>query len=74
MNKVLLTVGRILLALYFLIPGIMKFVSWDMHIGLMEKHSMPFVPVLLAAAGVFQIVAAILLIANRYTKLFRETV
>ncbi len=67
MNKVLLTVGRILLALYFLIPGIMKFVSWDMHIGLMEKHNMPFVPVLLAAAGVFQIVAAILLIANRYT-------
>ncbi|MDX2319903.1 MAG: DoxX family protein [Moritella sp.] len=67
MNKVLLTVGRVMLALYFLIPGIMKFVSWDMHIGLMEKHHMPFVPVLLAAAGVFQIVAAILLIANRYT-------
>ncbi|NQZ51428.1 MAG: DoxX family protein [Moritella sp.] len=67
MNKLLLTVGRIMLALYFLIPGIMKFVSWDMHIGLMEKHNMPFVPVLLAAAGVFQIVAAILLIANRYT-------
>ncbi|WP_392339350.1 DoxX family protein [Moritella marina] len=67
MDKMLLTAGRILLALYFLIPGIMKFVSWDMHIGLMEKHNMPFVPVLLAAAGVFQIVAAILLIANRYT-------
>jgi putative oxidoreductase len=67
MNNILLTVGRILLALYFLIPGIMKFVSWDMHIGLMEKHNMSFVPVLLAAAGVFQIGAAILLIANRYT-------
>ena len=56
-----------MLALYFLIPGLMKFVSWDMHIGLMEKHNMPFVPVLLAAAGIFQIVAALLLIANRYT-------
>ena len=67
MNTVLLTVGRIMLALYFLIPGLMKFVSWDMHIGLMEKHNMPFVPVLLAAAGIFQIVAALLLIANRYT-------
>jgi len=67
MDKMLLTAGRILLALYFLIPGIMKFVSWDMHIGLMEKHNMPFVPVLLAVAGVFQIVAALLLIANRYT-------
>jgi len=67
MNKLLLTIGRIMLALYFLLPGIMKFVTWDMHIGLMEKHNMPFVPVLLAAAGIFQIVAAILLISNRYT-------
>lgn len=67
MNKLLLTIGRIMLALYFLIPGIMKFVSWDMHIGLMEKHNMPLVPVLLAAAGIFQIIAAILLITNRYT-------
>ncbi|MUK70758.1 DoxX family protein [Aliivibrio fischeri] len=67
MNTLLLTVGRLLLALYFLIPGIMKFVSWDMHIQLMEKHEMPFVPVLLGLAGVFQIGAAILLIANRFT-------
>jgi putative oxidoreductase len=63
----LLTVGRVLLALYFLVPGIMKFVSWDMHIQLMEKHNMPFIPVLLALAGIFQIVAALMLIANRFT-------
>lgn len=63
----LLTLGRVLLALYFLVPGIMKFVSWDMHIQLMEKHNMPFVPVLLVLAGIFQIVAALMLIANRFT-------
>ena len=67
MNTLLLTVGRVLLALYFLVPGLMKFVSWDMHIQLMEKHDMPFVPVLLGLAGIFQIGAAILLIANRFT-------
>jgi putative oxidoreductase len=67
MNTMLLTVGRVLLALYFLVPGIMKFVSWDMHIQLMEKHNMPFIPVLLALAGIFQIVAALMLIANRFT-------
>ncbi|PKH87024.1 DoxX family protein [Colwellia sp. Bg11-28] len=67
MNTMLLTVGRVLLALYFLVPGIMKFVSWDMHIQLMEKHNMPFVPVLLALAGIFQIVAALMLIANQFT-------
>ena len=67
MNTLLLTVGRVLLALYFLVPGIMKFISWDMHIQLMEKHNMPFVPVLLVLAGIFQIVAALMLIANRFT-------
>ncbi|MEC4727886.1 DoxX family protein [Shewanella sp. D64] len=67
MNTLLLTSGRVLLALYFLLPGIMKFVSWDMHIALMEKHHMLMVPVLLATAGVFQIGAAIALILNRYT-------
>ena len=67
MDSVLVTSGRVLLALYFLLPGIMKFVSWDMHIALMEKHQMLMVPVLLATAGVFQIGAAIALILNRYT-------
>lgn len=67
MNKLSLTMGRILLALYFLLPGIMKFVEWDRHIALMEKHEMAFVPVLLAIAGIFQITAALLLMANRYT-------
>ncbi len=67
MNTLLLTAGRVLLALYFLIPGIMKFASWDMHIQLMEKHDMPFTPVLLGLAGIFQIGAALLLIANRFT-------
>ncbi|MEZ9764717.1 DoxX family protein [Vibrio splendidus] len=67
MNTLLLAAGRVLLALYFLVPGIMKFVSWDMHIQLMEKHDMPFAPVLLGLAGIFQIGAAALLIANRFT-------
>ncbi|MCG9737701.1 DoxX family protein [Shewanella insulae] len=60
-------IGRIMLALYFLIPGIMKFVSWDMHVALMESHQMVLIPLLLATAGVSQIVAAICLIFDRYT-------
>lgn len=67
LNTALLTSGRVLLALYFLLPGIMKFVSWDMHITLMAKHNMVMIPQLLAIAGVFQISAAIALILNRYT-------
>ena len=67
MNLALITSGRILLALYFLLPGIMKFVSWDMHVALMVKHNMVMIPVLLATAGAFEILAALALMANRYT-------
>lgn len=63
----LVTVGRVLLALYFLIPGIMKFVSWDTHVALMARHEMVMIPLLLAAAGIVEILAAIALIMNRYT-------
>ncbi len=69
MNQRLVTVGRVMLALYFLLPGIMKFVSWDMHIALMETHGMSMIPQLLAAAAIFEIMAAIALLMNRYTAL-----
>ncbi|OEG75251.1 hypothetical protein BEL05_02720 [Shewanella colwelliana] len=69
MAPIFVTIGRVLLALYFLLPGVMKFISWDMHVALMQKHSMVMIPVLLTAAGVFQIAAAFALILNRYTGL-----
>ncbi|GIU43856.1 DoxX family protein [Shewanella algidipiscicola] len=69
MAPIFVTIGRVLLALYFLLPGMMKFISWDMHVALMQKHNMVMIPVLLAAAGVFQITAALALILNRYTGL-----
>ncbi len=67
MNTVLITLGRVLLALYFLLPGVMKLVSWDMHIALMASHNMVMIPQLLVMAAVFEIAAAIALIFNRYT-------
>ena len=65
MNLALIISGRVLLALYFLLPGIMKFVSWDMHVALMAKHNMLMIPVLLATAGALEILAALSLMANR---------
>ena len=59
-------VGRILLALYFLIPGISKFTSWDSSISLMELHNMKMIPVLLAIAGIAQVVGSISLLLNKY--------
>ena len=58
--------GRILLALYFFLPGIMKFMDWDTHVQLMETHGMMLVPYLLGLAGVIQIVASLSLFINRH--------
>lgn len=62
--------GRALLGLYFLYPGIMKFMHWDGHVGLMQKHGMVYIPFLLGAAAVIQIIAGAGLIFNRYTAVF----
>ena len=65
MQSVLLHTGRCLLALYFFLPGIMKFMDWDRHVSLMESHGMTMVPILLAIAGVLQIAASLCIFANR---------
>lgn len=65
MKAALTHTGRTLLALYFLYPGIMKFVAWDRSVTLMETHGMVIVPVLLALAGIIQIAASICLLINK---------
>ena len=61
--------GRILLALYFFLPGVMKFMDWDRHVQLMETHGMALVPYLLGLAGAIQIVASLSLFINRHVAL-----
>ena len=65
MKSALVHTGRGLLALYFLLPGVMKFIQWDMHIALMETHDMAMAPVLLAVAGVTQVGASVCLFLNK---------
>ena len=65
MKTALIHTGRTLLALYFLYPGIMKFIDWDRGVTLMETHGMIMVPVLLALAGIIQIGASICLLINK---------
>ena len=59
-------VGRIFLALYFLIPGISKFTSWDSSVALMEAHNMKMIPVLLTIAGITQVIGSISLLLNKH--------
>jgi putative oxidoreductase len=65
LKSLLMNVGRVLLALYFLLPGIGKFTAWETHVALMETHSMIMVPVLLAIAGVVQVIGSICLLFNK---------
>lgn len=67
MNAFLTAAGRVILGLYFLVPGAMKFIAWDMHVGLMQHHGLPFIPVLLALAGAVEVVLGLALIVNRFT-------
>ena len=66
MKSLLMHVGRVFLALYFLIPGISKFTSWDTSIALMEAHDMKMIPFLLVIAGITQVVGSISLLLNKH--------
>ena len=65
-KNILLHTGRILLALYFLIPGIGKFISWDRSVALMEAHNMQMIALLLATAAIAQVAVSISLLLNKY--------
>ena len=66
MKLILMHTGRIFLAIYFLIPGISKFTSWNTNVALMEAHNMKMIPALLAIAGIAQVLGSISLLLNRY--------
>jgi putative oxidoreductase len=66
MKSLLTNIGRIFLALYFLIPGISKFTLWDTNVSLMEVHNMRMIPVLLAIAGIAQVIGSISLLLNKH--------
>ena len=67
-SPLLIAAGRWLLALYFLVPGVMKFLAFPMHVGLMTLHKVPFPAQLLIIAGTVQIIGALLILANRFVR------
>jgi len=63
-DKTVVTLGRALLGLYFLLPGIMKIPQYDMMLAYMTLHNVPFVNVLLPVTAVLQIVLGLVLISG----------
>ena len=62
-------VGRILLSLIFLISGVGKFLDWSGNVAYAEQNGLVAVPVLLAIAGVIEILGAATLITGLYARL-----
>ena len=60
--------GRILLALYFLVPGLAKLAAPAQQLALMEHHGIPYAAPLLAIAGAVQVIGALLLLSNRFVR------
>lgn len=56
--------GRIILGIYFLLPGLAKFTSYDFHVDYMASHGMFFIPFFLILTGVLQVGGAFALFAG----------
>lgn len=59
-----LLVGRFLLGIYFILPGISKITGWEGTVQYMSDHNVPMIPVLLAITIVLQIGGGIALIVG----------
>ena len=54
-QKLLLVTGRVLLGLYFIVPGISKIVGFEQNSQYMAEHGVPLIPVLLVITIVLQV-------------------
>ena len=67
-SNIWLITGRLLLALYFFVPGVAKLLSPDMQLALMVHHNIPYAMPLLYIAGIAQVLGAIFLMTNRHVR------
>jgi len=68
-SKFYITTGRILLALYFLLPGVAKLLVPASQVEMMQHHNIPYALPFLYIAGAAQVIGALLLFANRQVRL-----
>ena len=69
MAQLSLTAGRVLLGLYFLIPGLMKAAGPEETLAYMESHAIPFTVPLMWFATFVSIAGGLALIAGRHVRL-----
>ena len=69
MAQLSITVGRVLLGLYFLLPGLMKAAAPAQTIAYMEANGVGFTAPLMWFATIVNIVGGLLLITGRHVRL-----
>lgn len=47
--------ARIIMGIYFLLPGLMKFMQYEGHVAYMESHGMFWIPFFLILSGLIQV-------------------
>ena len=67
-SQIMITTGRVLLALYFLLPGIAKLLAPATQLSLMQHHGLAYAAILLMIAGGAQVLGALALLANRHVR------
>ncbi|MEQ9143374.1 MAG: DoxX family protein [Parvibaculaceae bacterium] len=67
-SSLLIAPGRVLLALYFLLPGLMKFLAPGEQLALMAHHGVPYAAPLLIVAGIANVGGGLLLLTNRFVR------
>lgn len=61
-NNVCLLAGRLLLGLYFILPGLQKITNFDMMSQYMAQHKVPMISVLLVVTIIIQLSAGLAII------------
>ncbi len=69
MSQLSIVLGRILLGLYFLLPGLAKAAAPTQTIAYIESHGILFAPALMWFSAIVNIVGGLLLISGRHVRL-----
>lgn len=69
LKNAMFAIGRALLGLYFLMPGIFKVTQYQTHLDLMLSKSIPMPEILLPLTAVLQIALGLFLIIGKYVSI-----
>ena len=70
LDDISILVGRSLLGLYFLGPGIAKIYSYSNYVAVMQQNEVPLTMLALPAVILIQVIGGVMLILNQKVKVF----